>query len=433
MPQAARQTNPKCIVLGGGLAGLSAAYHFGKQAVVYEAESRPGGECVTDRVGAYHFDKSGHLLHLRNPQIRQFIKRLLPGKLNTIKRDARIQLSRTEFAYPFQANIRGLPGEIKRRALCEYLEAVSHTEKRPDNFLQWARQNFGRTISDLFLEPYNRKLWTVDPSELTLDWMGAYMPRPEIARVVQGAFYPDDKTSGYNAEFLYPKSGGIGLLADTLAKKIPQLNLNARAVRLDLRKRTVDIIGHGRLAWKQLISTIPLPALVALLESPPQAVLEAMQQLQWNSVVVVNFGVARAKVHDAHWLYFPEKKYPFYRVGFPGNFGKVAPPGHSTLYAEVALPAGTGWDTRVRIAGQVRQGLIEADILKKRDTIKAEHFQYIPYAYVIFDSAYAAAKKRIIQYLNYYGIICIGRWGRWEYSAMEDAMLAGKQAAQETK
>ena len=36
-------------------------------------------------------------------------------------------------------------------------------------------------------------------------------------------------------------------------------------------------------------------------------------------------------------VYFPEEKYPFYRIGFPSNFsGSVAPKGCSTMYIEVS-------------------------------------------------------------------------------------------------
>jgi protoporphyrinogen oxidase len=422
------------VVLGAGLSGLSAAFHAGEQTQLYEAADWPGGECITDVINGYHFDRAGHLLHLRTAEIKQWVQQLLPKKFATIERDARIHVLDTEARYPIQANLFGLPSEIKADALRHYLEAVTKDySELPKHFLEWAKQNFGSTLSKLFFEPYNRKLWTVSPTELTLEWMGNYVPQPDIERVVRGAFCDVEQGGGYNASFWYPKKGGIQCLANALAKQVPRLRLNARATAIDPKKRLVTIAGQGPVAWKKLITSIPLPAVVAMLTTKPKAVKEAVQHLQSNSVMAINLGIKREKIHPSHWVYFPEKKYSFYRVGFPSNFGSVAPKGCSSLYAEVALPAGTGWDQRHSIAKRVKQDLITAGILKSKDTIAAEHVQYMPYAYVIFNSDYAKARKTILDYLEKEGIYTIGRWGHWEYSAMEDALLAGKKAGMTCK
>lgn len=418
------------MVLGAGLAGLSAAVHLGQSAQVFEAAARAGGECVTDRVGGYAFDRSGHLLHLRTREVRAWIERLLPGRLRWVERDARVRLLGHEVRYPIQANAFGLPPAVKADLLRDALAAAAAPNARPHDFTDWARRTFGETLSRLFFEPYNRKLWTVDPAELTLDWMGPYVPRPDLATIVRGAFTDVPGGGGYNARFLYPRRGGIGQLAETLAARVPQLRLNAEAVRVDPRRRTVAVRGLGRVSWTRLISTLPLPALVARLDRPPQRVRDAAARLRANSVLVVNLGVRRARLHPAHWLYFPEPELVFYRVGFPSNFGRTAPAGCSALYAEVALPAGTGWDRRRALARRVRRDLIGAGLLRPDDVVELEHLQYLPYAYVIHDRDHATAKRTILEYLETCGIRSIGRWGGWEYSAMEDALLAGKRAAE---
>lgn len=417
------------VVLGAGLAGLSAAYHAGPGARVFERDGRVGGECVTDVVRGYHFDRSGHLLHLRTPEAKRLVARLLPDCFRRVARDARIHLRDRDVRYPFQANLYGLSQEMKAQGLRDYLEAVTTPSRPPRNFSEWTRASFGATVAGMFFEPYNRKLWTVEPKALTLEWMGGYVPKPDLPTVIRGAFADVPGGGGYNASFLYPKGGGIEVLARALAAHAPGLALNAEAVRVDPRRRTADIRGIGRVAWKRLISTLPLPSLVARLEQPPERVREAARRLQSNSVLVVNLGVRRARLHPAHWLYFPEPEYVFYRVGFPTNFGRVAPAGRSALYAEVALPAGTGWDRRRALAARVRRDLRRAGLLRPDDVVEAEQLQYIPYAYVIFDREHRAARKTIMDYLERCGIQSVGRWGGWEYSAMEDALLAGARAA----
>jgi len=420
----------ECIVLGAGLAGLSAAYHLGAQTQVFEAADQVGGECITDQVDGYAFDKSGHLLHLRTPEVNALVNELLPDGFNSVIRDARIHILGTEVRFPFQANTFGLPPLVKAQCLRSYLEAITQPGHKPANFTLWAQQSFGKEISRLFFEPYNQKLWNWPTDQMTLDWMGPYVVKPDLPTVISGAFQDQPAGGGYNATFLYPKHGGIDALPKALAAKLTNVHLQSPAVKINLARRVVHIQGTGSLSWKHLISSVPLPALAAMLDPLPAKVAEAMARLNANSVLVVNLGISRPKIHPAHWLYFPEKEFHIYRAGFPSNFGEVAPAGCSSIYAEVSLPAGTGWSQRRAHARRVRADLVRAGILRVEDKVEVEHFQYLPYAYVIYDRDYAQARKTVLAHLEKNGVQCVGRWGHWEYSAMEDAILAGKQAAE---
>jgi len=53
----------------------------------------------------------------------------------------------------------------------------------------------------------------------------------------------------------------------------------------------------------------------------------------------------------------------------------------------------------------------------------------IPHAYVLFDEQYGPAKAEILKFLAQTGIQTAGRYGQWEYSSMEDAIIAGRACA----
>jgi protoporphyrinogen oxidase len=56
----------------------------------------------------------------------------------------------------------------------------------------------------------------------------------------------------------------------------------------------------------------------------------------------------------------------------------------------------------------------------------------IPYAYVIHDRHRRALLPELRAHLERHGIQSVGRYGGWEYSAMEDALWQGRQAAEQT-
>ena len=52
----------------------------------------------------------------------------------------------------------------------------------------------------------------------------------------------------------------------------------------------------------------------------------------------------------------------------------------------------------------------------------------IPVAYVIHDRSWAPARERALEALTARGVRMVGRYGRWEYASMEDAIVQGTEA-----
>src|SRR2546428_2617796 len=101
------------VIIGAGLAGLSTALHLAdREHIVLEREPEAGGLCRSRRVGEFVFDYTGHLLHLRDPEIVGLVDRLLPGAFEQIERRAAIRSHGKLLPYPFQANTYGLPPEV---------------------------------------------------------------------------------------------------------------------------------------------------------------------------------------------------------------------------------------------------------------------------------------------------------------------------------
>lgn len=426
------------LILGGGLAGLSTAHHLGRLGVasrlVVEAEAAPGGTAGSRRVGGFTFDFTGHLLHLHDAYGKELILDLLRGNAAEHERRAAIFSAGALTRYPFQANTRGLPAAAVLDCVAGFLETVHRPRPLPKDpdFLSWSRATFGDGITRRFMKPYNEKLWRTPLSRMTTEWQGRFVPKPSASEVLYGALSDQNKLFGYNATFRYPVRGGIQVLPDALAARLEPgvLRLGARVEAVDLREKVARVAGLGEVRYERLVNTLPLNRFLDLAGPLSADAKAARRDLRWNTVWNLNLGVARAGVTDKHWIYFPEAKYPFYRVGCSTNFSSsVAPAGHSALYVEVSRPGGARVDT-AKLEAAVLKGLRECGLLRRDDELSARAWMPVEVGYVVYDKARTPAVTRIFAHLQKSGVESIGRYGAWKYSFMEETILDGKRCAE---
>ncbi len=422
------------LILGGGLAGMSTAYHLGDtHHLVVEAAETPGGLCRSRELGGFVFDYTGHLLHLRDDRAKSLVAELLPEEaFRRVARQARIRTRGVTLPFPFQANLHGLPKEVVADALADFVEslAVDVPDDPRVSFEEWSLAVFGRGISDLFMLPYNAKLFRRAPAEMTADWVSWAVPKPSLREVLRGALGIANEGMGYNATFLYPREGGIGILPEALAARVPNLRCGVRVVGVDLRRRIATLSDDSQVAFDRLVVTIPLPAFLGLVEGGPAELAGAAGALDWSVVGCVNLGVRRAGVGEgAHWIYVPDEDVPFYRVGFPTAFSDgVAPAGTSSLYVEFGLRRDEPRDAAA-LERAALDGLRKIGVLEPGDEILARDTIFIDPGYVIFDRARQDAMARVVPALEREGVHCIGRYGAWTYSYMERALLDGMELA----
>jgi len=426
----------RIVIIGAGLAGLGTAYglqrHQKKYSVtLLEKEDRPGGLCRTVQKDGFFFDQTGHLLHFQNQQFKKFVMRILSNQLVERQRNSWVYSHNVYTHYPFQANLYGLPPDVVTECLYRYCEAFfgSHPRKIK-TFEDWIIASFGSGIAKNFMIPYNTKLYKRHPSKLTPDCAGRFIPRPDLLQVIRGAVSGDTDNLGYNATFFYPKQGGIETLIQAIAHEVQGLRTKREVQTIDLKNKKVATFMGETYDFDFLVSTIPLPQLVRMLGKTPQRIREAAQSLKYVSVLNINLGI-KGLIKEKHWIYIPEDRYVFYRIGFAHNFVEgMAPPGCSSIYTEISYKP----SERPNVDGTVRRvisDLIAMRIIRSQKDVISRMVIDIPYAYVIFDRFRNQALRIIQSFLIERGIFSIGRYGRWEYKSMEDSFMDGMAAAQE--
>jgi protoporphyrinogen oxidase len=423
----------KVIVVGGGLTGLSGAFHLGEfEPRVFEKETSPGGLCRSMHKDGFTFDFTGHLIHLRRPYTQELLARLLPDALVSYKRKAAIYSKSSVTPYPFQANMHGLPPSVVKECLVGFIESLGQTRSgaSDENFHDWVVRTFGSGIARHFMLPYNEKFWKRDLREVTADWVSWSIPKPSVEEVVNGALGITNEGMGYNPTFTYPKRGGIECLPNAFAAEIRGIETGCELESIDPIRRVARFSDGRDERYSCLLSTIPLPDLFEKIRGVPASLRSAARGLKAVSVLNINLGVERPDISDKHWLYFPEGQFVFSRVGFPTNFSKtMAPPDTSSLYIEITHPLERPPDVE-RAFEQSIDGLEACGILRPDDRILTRQIVDIRYGYVVFDRHRQRCLQRLIDYLDSKNIVTAGRYGKWDYYSMEDSILDGKAAAE---
>ena len=395
----------KVIILGGGLAGLSAVAHLRKRydVLLLEKETIPGGILKTTNINGYIFDHTGHLIHSLNNEMKGFIKAMkLP--FIEIKRSAAVYIENKYIPYPIQLNFKYL--NEKQKIINDILKSQQDIEISTDtDFYKWVEKYFGKTLSELFFIPYNEKFLRIDLTTVSSEWFSRYLPIPDKIEMIRSLKYGISDV-GYNATFCYPKSGGIQVITDKMSelfKENIKTNINIEAI--DIENKIIET-RNEKYNYDILISTIPYPEFLKLSE------IEANYKIDYVNVYDLNVGVKKANF-PYHWAYFPERDLPFYRIGSYSNISNaLVPEGKESLYIEVSF-------TDKRPNKEEILKMVEKVGIFKIEDIEVAEEKIINYAYPIYNLDIKRLRNHQKQ-LQGNDVFFFGRSGSWKYLSMAD-------------
>jgi protoporphyrinogen oxidase len=428
----------RVIIVGAGLTGLSTAYYLEQNGffdyTLIERNTRPGGLLRSESVNGFTFDYTGHFLHCSDQTFRQFLNDVVGfEKLAQITRLSSIFSHNTYTDYPFQMNLYGLPLDVVTECIEEYAQRPSHIRK-PTTFYTWVLKHFGRGFGKHFFFPFNRKLAAYDVRHMRPTWTGRFVPNTNLHTIIAGALAAKVQSNvGYNSSFYYPINGGIELVIKQL---ITTLNTSIQTsqiiTEIDPLTKTITYANGAHERYKTLISTMPLNQLLELITTSSRAPLHRYaSKLHCNAIININLGFATQLPHQWHWVYFPEKHYPWHRLGFWHSIcPRLAPTGHSSLYAEFSyLNKQTSSHQLNDKIGQTIDKILDFLGLSECHII-AKNILYLNHAYVIYDTWRERNIHKILDSLRAMDIYSIGRYGAWKYSSMQEAVIEGYQTAE---
>tara|TARA_B100001964_G_scaffold104991_1_gene117203 strand:- start:130 stop:651 length:522 start_codon:yes stop_codon:yes gene_type:complete len=149
-----------------------------------------------------------------------------------------------------------------------------------------------------------------------------------------------------------------------------------------------------------------------------------------TSVLVLNIGAERGPgCPDAHWLYIPDSKSGFHRLGFYSNVDKSFLPASSragqdrvSIYVETAYRHGKPTDIEIeQYSESVISELQDWGFTGKIETVDPTWIE-VAYTWSYPDSAW---RKQALEMLRDRGIFQVGRYGRWIFQGIADSIRDG--------
>lgn len=423
--------NKKTIVLGAGMTGLAAGIASGL--TIFEANIMPGGICSSyyvrpgettrqimppDDGEAYRFENGGgHWIFGFDRELLQFLDRFVSSKEYSRCSSVYFRNNRTYVPYPIQNNLRYMGNEIAESALAE----MAAKKDSFSTMKEWLAQNFGPTLCDLFFYPFH-ELYTAGLYDRIAP-QDAYKSPVDLSLAIKGASKEISQV-GYNVSFVYPIEG-LNTLAQRISDKC-DIRYNKRVVKIDPHNKELFFDDAGSILYDRLISTLPLNKTIAM-----SGIEISAEPDPYTSVLVLNIGGKRgSQCPDDHWLYIPDARPGFHRVGFYSNVDRSFLPVSSRkgnrkvgIYVEKAYPGGEkpSDDEILKYIDEVSHELQEWDFIGDVEVADPTWID-VAYTWSWPDSPW---KKMALEKLEKYNIYQVGRYGRWAFQGIAESLRDG--------
>lgn len=398
-------------IIGAGISGLAVGQllRAGHEVVLYERSNEIGGIARAKMVNGipYHV-VGGHCFNSKNPKVMDFVHEKLPREnWHAVKRIAKISFKGNLINYPIEFSIQQIARFDEDLAYRITRDFLSTSARSASNLEDWFRINFGDTLAEEYLIPYNTKIWGESPSVMSANWVQGKLPLPNKKEFFKGLIGVGNDAMPH-AEFFYPNDNTQNRFIDALGQGLE--------VVTDYEVAQIERLGQGWLinGEKQvdaLISTMPLNIIPFVIADAPEDIKIAARLLKYNKVSNMLW---EADEVEATWTYYPEASTIFHRHIHIGNF--LAPKSNATI---------------TEVIGDVSPGRMESEGKKTGYLRRSLDYHVSDHAYVVFDRHYANSVRLIKDYLESLSIHTLGRFGEWEYYNMdiciESAMRVAKR------
>ncbi|KAL8281098.1 hypothetical protein RQP46_006456 [Phenoliferia psychrophenolica] len=462
------------LIIGAGPTGLGAAkrLHQLKHTdwLLVDAAEEAGGLASTDVTPeGFLFDVGGHVIFSHYLYFDDVINEALPKSDDWYEHE-RVSYVRSKglwVPYPYQNNITILPVEEQVKCIEGMVDAAvvrASNQDKPKTFDEWIIRQMGVGLADLFMRPYNFKVWATPTTEMQCEWLGERVAAPSLKLVVSNVL--NKKTAGNwgpNATFRFPARDGTGGIWKAVAKTLPaeRFSFKTTVTRLEGAKKIAHLSDGTSIAYKSLISTMPLDEITEIIDGADN-LRPTSRELIYSSTHVIGAGIRGVlppRIGDKCWLYFPEDDSPFYRATVFSNYSpfncpqedvkiktlQTADPTLSSTVDTKTERAGPYWSLMLEVSqsGQkpvdeanlmrdCMQGMINTGLLQASDEVVSTYHRKFHHGYPTPSLIRDGQLKALLPELqSKYAIWSRGRFGSYKYEVanQDHSFMIGVEAA----
>jgi protoporphyrinogen oxidase len=422
---------PAFVILGGGPAGLAAAYKLAQRGwrgvTVLERAGRVGGNAGSFVIDGIPVDFGSHRLHpVCPPAVMADIRTLIGDDLLDRPRHGRIRLRGRWVHFPLRPFdlMTRLPPAFVAGVLADALRKSLAPAADTESFASILERGLGRTICRDFYFPYAHKIWGLPPEALDPEQARRRVSSGSLAKMLRrvlGAL-PGLRRPG-SGRFFYPRHG-YGQISEAFhtaaAAEGATVHLNATVSAVTVEGQRVasveaEVCGQRRVFEADyVLSTIPigrLPHLVRNSGSP--ALVSAADSLRHRAMVLVYLTLEadRFTEFDAH--YFPETAVRISRLSEPKNYSLTQRPGRTVLCAELpCAQTDREWSMTDQELGALVCRDLEHAGLGPIPPVVAVATRRLPQAYPLYTRGYREAFDAIDRWArDIDGLVTFGRQG----------------------
>ncbi len=445
-------------IIGAGPAGLTAGYELvknGKSVIVLEQDAeKVGGISRTVDYKGFKFDIGGHRFFSKSNEVEDLWTELLGKDMLVRNRLSRIYYNGKFYNYPLKPINAFMNLGFMNTLWCvmDYGRSKLFPRKHERSLEDWVINHFGKRLYRIFFKTYTEKVWGIPCDQISADWAAQRIKGLSLWRAIFHAFKPQNSSNKEAAiktlidQFRYPKFGP-GMMWEEAARRIQsvedsEVRLNEKVDRIQhssgkvLAVQTSNANGtrHHQEA-DHFISTMPLRSLVRALDpSPPKAVFEAGEALNYRDFITVALIIDHPHSFPDNWIYIHD---PAVKVGRIQNFKNWSPhmvPNdlQTCLGLEYFCFEGDGlWQmTDEELIDLGSRELKAIGILNNASVVDGTVVR-VPKAYPVYDDGYKMHIQTILDYLReeLANLQVIGRNGMHRYNNQDHAMMTGLLAA----
>ncbi|MCB1302762.1 MAG: FAD-dependent oxidoreductase [Leptospiraceae bacterium] len=440
--------NLKVAVIGGGPAGMSAAYCLTRDGIndveVFEASDSVGGLAKTINLWNQKVDIGPHRFFSSDKRVNELWLEVAGRDYKMVNRLTRIYYKKKFYYYPLKAFNALFNLGIFQAVLCVLSYARQRISPSPEDgsFENWVTRRFGKRLFRIFFKTYTEKLWGIPCETLDSDFAAQRIKKLSLYEAIKNALFPskEQKHKTLVDQFAYPL-GGTGSIyqrmADAVETKGGKVHLKSPVKRviqksgtatgLELEDGTVKEFDH-------IISTMPLTLMVNRLPEVPQDILDRTAKLKFRNTIIVFLNIDAVDLFPDQWLYVHS---PELDTGRITNFRNWIP----EIYGDekTTILAMELWcydedpiwsESSEKLIEQASQEIRNTGLIGKAE-ILGGHVYRIPRCYPVYDTGYKENLKPVEQYLeSVRNLHVIGRYGAFKYNNQDHSILMGMLAAE---